>query len=172
MKWWIFHCAVARRKRVGKITYRQTSPLKRKTVIYRRPVQDGLKIISGVYYLKATNLIRGLARCGDVGQYASAESGHSDNHHCSAGSSAIPASVEAPCFPDQSLGAAWALAIVPTIRDAASSPNPYPGAINVPVNVMLTWTPAVRAASYKIYFGAIPTPSYCIVSIFLMTYLV
>jgi parallel beta-helix repeat protein len=49
----------------------------------------------------------------------------------------------------------YAVAAMPI---AASNPSPANGAMDVPTNVMLSWTPASGAISHDIYFGTNPTP--------------
>jgi hypothetical protein len=41
----------------------------------------------------------------------------------------------------------------PPPPDPASNPNPTDGAINVNINVVLSWTPGARADSHDVYFG-------------------
>jgi hypothetical protein len=42
--------------------------------------------------------------------------------------------------------------------EKASNPSPANGAQNVPIQAELYWTPGLRAASHRVYFGVNPTP--------------
>ncbi len=51
-------------------------------------------------------------------------------------------------------------ATTPQVPDIPSSPSPNPGDAGVPTNATLSWTPAVGATWYDVYFGTSPSPSF------------
>ncbi|MEE9466660.1 MAG: hypothetical protein V3W14_13915 [Candidatus Neomarinimicrobiota bacterium] len=48
----------------------------------------------------------------------------------------------------------------PTLPDSATDPSPSNGAVDVSVNMTLSWAPGSGAESHDIYFGACPSPPF------------